>query len=129
MIREADKNDVDQIFQLVSEEMHVRGWVKETGCEPNEESIRALIHYHIRDSNGCAFVKEQDGKISGVFLGCVMPWLLDLKYRAAHEKMSLGENIDGLWDMFFEWARTKNAITCVRGCYDALEGSRFRRIR
>lgn len=129
MTREADKNDVDQIYKLMEKEIHFRGWVEDTGCEPNEESIKAIVHYHIRNINGCAFVNEQNGKIDGVFLGCVMPWLLDLKHMAGHEKMSLGENLDGLWQMFFEWARTKNVITCVRGCYDALEGSRFRRIR
>lgn len=129
MIREAARDDVEEMFKMVSEEMHARGWVEETGCEPHEDSIKLLIQYHIRESNGCAFVNETNGKIDGVFLGCVMPWLLDLKYVAGHEKMSFGNNIEGLWQMFFEWVRTKNAITCVRGCYDAFKGSRFRRVK
>lgn len=107
MIREADKNDVDQIYKLMEKEIHLRGWVEDTGCEPNEESIKAIVHYHIRDMNGCAFVNEKDGKIDGVFLGCVMPWLLDLKHRAGHEKMSLGENLDGLGKCFLSGREQK----------------------
>lgn len=129
MIRQATSNDLDMLYDLCSANIKEKQVEEQSGGLIDPDSVRAVIRYHIIHNDGFAYVSESDGAIDGVFLGCVMPWIFDLNYKAAHEKMCFGKNLDELWKNFLEWAVEKNAITCVRSCIEVMDGTRFRRLR
>lgn len=128
MIREATRNDSRAILELLLKDAEERGWEEQSGAKVDPYSVHTIIQYHIRDSNGVAYVSEKDQGLDGYFLGCVMPFLLDLRHMAAHEKMAGGENVELMWERFKDWARNRNAITAVRCCYDKSNQERFRRM-
>lgn len=129
MIRQATSADLEVLCKLCLEKIKENNWKELSGATVDEDSVNAVVKYHIVHRDGFAYVNETGGVIDGVFLGCVMPWTLDLNYKAAHEKMGFGGNLDALWETFLQWAIEKNAITCVRSCFEVLEGQRFRRLR
>lgn len=129
MIREATREDVGDIATIAISDIKAKGWPDDSSGPLDSYSIRTLIHFHIREANGCCFVNEDsNGIIIGALAGGLMPWMLDIRYMAAHEKLTMGEGHIPLMERFVAWAKEKGAVTVVRSCYEAFDGLRFRRV-
>lgn len=125
-MREATHKDVPEIKNLVLKTVSERLF-HEYG-PVDDHSIETLIRYYIRSNHGFVWVHNVDDHIDGYFIGYHAPWLLDLRQESLHEALSDGQGIEKLWDEFLLWGKQKKAVIAIRGCYDAFNGSRFRRL-
>ncbi len=125
-MREATHKDVPEIKNLALKTISERGWNEY--AQVDEHTIETLTRYYMRSHNGFVWVHETEGKIDGFFVGYCAPFLLDLRSDSLHEMLSGGEGVEKLWDEFFLWGKQKKAVIAIRGCYDAFNGSRFRRV-
>ena len=130
MIREAERKDVQEVLDLLLQVIKKNKWEEQSGMKPDRHTLSALLNYHMRHKDARVFIYEddEDGAIKGVLAGGLMPFLIDIRRHAAHEKMGGGEKIEKLQEMFDMWAAEENAAVVVRGCYDEPGGSRFRRV-
>lgn len=129
MIREALHQDVPEIKKMVLKLISDLKWHEQSGAPIDEPTIETMIRFYIRYERGFVWVHETDGRIDGFFIGAVEPFLLDIRHFGAHELVSDGVGLDSIWNEFFQWAKKKNAVTAILGCYSEHNGSRFRRIK
>ena len=127
MIREAVRDDIPVIRRMILLDVQKRSWEDQSGLEPDPFSIDTVLRYHILKEDSVVLVNEED-EVSGYLVGQLLPFVLDIRKWVAHEKMSGGQGTKELWDEFLSWGKSKGAEVMVVGCYDQLEGSRFRRI-
>jgi len=126
MIREIFYKDVPSVKKLILSEIEKRQWTDQAGAGLDDQSIETLLRLYMR--TGFARIVEDGDMIVGFFVGYIAPYLLDMRHQAIHELMSGGEQVDSLWQEFLQWGRERKAVTAIVGCYDELQGSRFRRI-
>ena len=128
MIREATREDVKVVNELVQAAARRCNVEEGVGVPIDPPTIDAILRYHIRHKDAVVFVNEEDGVVDSFFVGALQPFYLDIRRHVAHEKISGGPKQEELWKKFEKWANEQDAPACVRGCYDPEEGSRFRRM-
>lgn len=129
MIREALHQDVPELKRMIMKLVSELGWADQSGASVDEPTIETMVRFYIRYEKGFVWVHETEQKIDGFFIGAVEPYLLDIRYNGAHELISDGVGLEAIWNEFFQWAKKKNAVTAILGCYSEHNGSRFRRIK
>jgi hypothetical protein len=127
MIREATKEDIPVIQDIVVKLVKDRGWEELIGHKVDKFSVDALLRYHIRHKDAVVLVWDEDG-VKGFLSGALLPFLLDIRRHSAHEKVSGGERFDELWKEFQKWGQEQEAVCTVRGCYDQDPEPRLGRI-
>jgi len=127
IVREAKREDIPIIRDLIVEVAEELNIVEQSGLEIDSPTILTVVRHHMATRDALVLVHEEDGIIDSFFVGTFFPYYLDIRKMLAHEKISGGPNKEKLWDRFMEWAEGHNISGFVRGCYDSTEGSRFRR--
>lgn len=128
MIRDAERQDIERINQLVQDAARGFNVEEDTGVAIDPPTIDAVLRYHIRHKDAVVFVYE-DEEVDSFFVGALLPHYLDIRVHVAHEKISGGPHREELWREFIKWAKEQGAPACVRSCYDPEKGSRFRRVK
>jgi len=127
IVREARREDIPVIRDLIIETAKELNIVEQSGLEIDSPTILAVVRHHMATRDALVLVHEDGGVVDSYFVGTFFPYYLDIRKMLAHEKISGGPNKEKLWEGFMEWAKKHNISGFVRGCYDSTEGSRFRR--
>ena len=126
MIRRAVQTDMPQLVQMVQEYYRQQEYQDRSNIPSLPSDVSVLARKAIQDH--IVVVNEQEGVLTGVVAGAVVPWLVNHQETAAQEFIAYGEGVAELRSVFDRVAKHRGAKASLLSCFLPHPGNRMRKL-
>ena len=123
MIRKMEPEDTSKCCNLLMDNLNEWGSISGTGV--SEPTVIEMLEMYMSRSSKVVLVNDD---LSGLIMGGIFKWPLNLEKYGLQEIICVGENRDELRDALDLWGKKSGCEAAVMSCFEKSASDRIRRL-